>query len=141
MSSTYITIADVPVGYTVPPFPSLYWPLHSEQYQVSYLYYLEDMWRFTVIWTVIFFSTFYGAAGVWAAFLHRKIANTVWILVVYLAVGSLQGFVSGTIFSLVLGAIYNAGVFAMSTWIPMCAGVVQILFVVIASYSLTAGIL
>lgn len=54
-----------------------------------------------MIWTVIFFSTFYGAAGVWAAFLHRKIANTVWILVVYLTVGSLQGFVSGTIFSLV----------------------------------------
>lgn len=43
--------------------------------------------------------------------------------------------------SISVAAIYGSGSFAMSTWIPMCAGVSQILFNVVTAYSLMSGIL
>lgn len=130
----------MPVGYTTPKFPSLYWPVNNELYTVSYLYYTSDIWQFTTFWTLIFFIGFYGAAGSWAAFVHRRVTNGVYILVFYVIIGGVQGIASGTIVGLILSAVYRSGLFSMSTWIPMCAGVMQILFNVVTSYPMISVI-
>ena len=43
----------VPLGYTTPPFPSLYWPLPAGATQSFYLYRPDDIFRFTVYWTLL----------------------------------------------------------------------------------------
>lgn len=63
-SSSRITRRDdpLPPGYETPPFPSLHWPPQTEQWS---LYYLKDMWRFTLIWTVIIYGIFHlGVAAI-----------------------------------------------------------------------------
>ncbi|ODQ56700.1 hypothetical protein WICANDRAFT_37073, partial [Wickerhamomyces anomalus NRRL Y-366-8] len=137
---SFVTIADVPVGYSTPKFPSLYWPVNNKMYTVSYLYYTYDIWKFTIFWSLIFFIGFYGAAGLWAALVHRKLAGGCWILGFYVLIGGVQGIISGTVVGLVLSAIYRAGLFSMSTWIPLCSGVFQILFNVVTSYSMMSVI-
>lgn len=54
--SSKIPRFTVPIGYVVPDFPSLYWPVGSTKphYDIANLYYTYDIWRFTVIWTLIF---------------------------------------------------------------------------------------
>ncbi|KAH3672968.1 hypothetical protein WICPIJ_009977 [Wickerhamomyces pijperi] len=131
----FVTIADVPVGYTTPPFPSLYWPLGQEKYTISYLYYSFDIWKFTVFWTLIVFAAFYGSVGIWAGLLTRRIFLGITVLTSYLIIGSIQAFISASIFSVVLAATYRAGLFAMTTWIPFSCAVIQMLFNVLMSYT------
>ena len=50
-----------PPGYTTPPFPSLHVPPQDPQFS---LYTVRDIWRFTLLWTLILFGLFHlGAAG------------------------------------------------------------------------------
>lgn len=50
-----------PPGYTTPPFPSLHIPLQDP---ANSLYTVRDIWRFTLLWTLILFGLFHlGAAG------------------------------------------------------------------------------
>lgn len=54
----------LPANYTTPPFPSLYWPPQNAPPGGS-LYYLSDIWRFTLLWTLLIYAIFHlGAAGV-----------------------------------------------------------------------------
>lgn len=62
-------------------------------------------------------------------------------MVIYLTFAGVQGLAMGTIMGFLIGAIYGAGLFAMSTWIPLCCAVAQILFDVIMAYSSVSGIL
>ncbi len=53
-----------PENYTTPPFPSLYWPPQSTPQDRS-LYRLSDIWRFTLLWTLLIYAIFHlGAAGI-----------------------------------------------------------------------------
>lgn len=47
----------------------------------------------------------------------------------------------GTVMGFLIGAIYRSGLFSMSTWVPMCCAVVQILLDVTMSYSMVGSIM
>ncbi|CCC70843.1 hypothetical protein NCAS_0F03590 [Naumovozyma castellii] len=138
---SFITNNDIPIGYITPKFPSLYWPINNKKYDITFLYNISDIWKFTLYWTLIFNAAFYGAAGLLASFSHRRTGGGIWIMVIYLTFAGVQGLAMGTIMGFLIGAIYGAGLFAMSTWIPLCCAVAQILFDVIMAYSSVSGIL
>ncbi|ANZ77262.1 BA75_04833T0 [Komagataella pastoris] len=134
----YISVwqQHIPYGYQVPSFPSLYWPtLYS--FEDAKLYHMTDIWRFTLYWSLIFLVVFYGAAGIWAAITHRKLAFSIWIVVVYLTIAAFHAVVAGSVVGVLIGQVYRAGAFSMSTWIPMCWGVILTLYVLISSYTIT----
>ncbi|KAG2182220.1 hypothetical protein INT43_007147 [Umbelopsis isabellina] len=61
----------LPYGYVeAPPWPSLYWPFGPNFNPLSLiadiphsLYYMKDIWRFTVLWSLIFAIAVYFPAG------------------------------------------------------------------------------
>ncbi|KAK9378820.1 uncharacterized protein V2V93DRAFT_328407, partial [Kockiozyma suomiensis] len=127
----------IPWGYEVPEFPSLSWPTTSRMDTKYYLYYRKDIWRFTCLWTIIVYEVVHFAAGLWAALMSRRLKSFV-ILAIYMFVGGVGGIISGSIIGAILGLIYSAGAFAMSTWIPFVWAVVQILTLIMTSYSMSA---
>lgn len=149
----FVSSLDVPIGYSTPVFPSLFWPLGPLRHRFNqlYLYYSFDIWKFTVYWAMIFFASSYLVAGLTACAnmnlkrrrefavipqMNRAIsARLIFIVVAYLAVGTTRGFLSGAIVGLLLQAIYRAGALSMSTWIPFCWGCAQILYHISSSYS------
>ncbi|KAK6459553.1 uncharacterized protein RJT20DRAFT_124798 [Scheffersomyces xylosifermentans] len=151
----FVSSLNVPIGYSTPDFPSLYWPIgpHHQKYQESFLYYSIDIWTFTVAWTLIFFGIFYVIAGLMSVFhnlfndyRHRlrisklSVVNSLVTVLAYVGIGLFRGFISGAVIGIMLGAIYKAGSLTMSTWIPLSWGCAQILFDVCTSYS-TSSIL
>lgn len=128
----------MPIGYVVPRFPSLYWPVGSskQQYEMSNLYYTYDIWRFTVIWTIIMFVAFHLAAACWASLMKRGVKSALLISTAYIVIGGIEGIVSGSIVGLIITGVYRAGLCSVSTWIPLCWAVVQILWIVFTSYSM-----
>lgn len=75
-------------------------------------------------------------AATWAGVVKRNLRATLAIFAVYVVVGGLEAVVSGTVVGLVLTGVYRAGLCSVSTWIPMCWAVVQILWMVFTSYSM-----
>ncbi|KAK9466070.1 hypothetical protein V1512DRAFT_264668 [Lipomyces arxii] len=140
MSDLRLDAVYIPYGYITPSFPSLNWPRGSRLDSVYYLYYRDDIWRFTLYWTMIAYTVVYGAAGLWAALMCRRI-KSVLIIVFYMGIGVLQAVISGSIIGAILGLIYSAGSFTMSTWIPFVWAIVQILVMITISYSMSAVVL
>ncbi|CCH60249.1 hypothetical protein TBLA_0C04520 [Henningerozyma blattae CBS 6284] len=134
---SFITNNDIPVGYVTPPFPSLYWPINNQKYNTSFLYDTTDIWKFSIYWCVILNECFYGVTGTIAGVSHRGKIGCIWIIFIYLFCGAVQGMVAGTIMGYMISAIYTSGLFEMSTWIPFCCAVVQILFDVVQSFPIS----
>lgn len=65
----FVSSLNIPIGYTTPRFPALYWPLGATQseYQQLFLYYSIDIWKFTVYWSLILFGAIYLLVGCIAA--------------------------------------------------------------------------
>lgn len=148
----FVSSQNYPIGYTTPTFPSIYWPLGSRRskFDLLFLYFATDIWRFTVLWSVIFFTAVYTLVGVSACFnvafkgyRFGKVTNakrsyilrSIIIAVLYILSGAAQGFLTGALVGLVLQAIYRAGALTMSTWIPFCWGVALIMYHICSSYS------
>ena len=55
----------VPPNYHTPAFPSLYWPINPLPSRTHYLYYPGDIWRFTLLWTLISYGVCFGMIGLW----------------------------------------------------------------------------
>lgn len=95
-----------PDGYTAPPFPSLVWELTdpTERKERS-LFYVKDIWAFTVLWTVIIYAGFHlGAAGIAVAMHGHKRSGwkVLWAIpLVYLFVAAAQGLLAGSVVGLV----------------------------------------
>ncbi len=70
----YSSSDEVPVGYVVPSFPSLYLPSGSSKmkYDNSVLYYTSDVWKFLVLWSMIIMAGFYTSAAIIIIFTHYK---------------------------------------------------------------------
>ncbi|KAK9237441.1 hypothetical protein V1525DRAFT_377268 [Lipomyces kononenkoae] len=132
--------AYIPYGYQTPSFPSLRWPTGPQMQTKYYLYYRYDIWMFTLFWTLILYGAAHLAAGVWAALMNRRFKAGL-IIAVYLFVGLIEAFVSASIIGAILGLVYSAGSFAMSTWIPFIWAVIQILTMIMISYSMTAVVM
>ncbi|KAG9284045.1 hypothetical protein G9A89_022819 [Geosiphon pyriformis] len=116
---------------STPTWPSLDWPPFRDR-GIS-LEAKEDIWRFTVFWTLLFFASIYGTAGIWAWIVFHRWRWSFLIPVGFIAVSLLTGLVGGTIVGYVLGALYNSGSFILSTWVPCLWGLTQALVAVMGS--------
>ncbi|KAF5871475.1 uncharacterized protein Bfra_007993 [Botrytis fragariae] len=134
-----------PLDYSTPPFPSLYWPLHAKPGVPNYLYYAHDIWRFTLLWTLIMYGITHIAAAACAVVMQSGKGKNAWqyawiIPLVYALVGGITALLAGSLVGLILGAIYNAGYFQMSTWIPFIWALINVLVFIISSFSIQGGL-
>ncbi|CAG8564384.1 5606_t:CDS:2 [Paraglomus occultum] len=101
-----------PVEPNSPSWPSLYWPLSESKVNIRYP---DDMIRFTLYWTIIFFEVIYGVAGLWALAVSWRYKWSYVIPVAFVVTALLTGSLSGSIVGGVLAALYGTGQFPMST--------------------------
>lgn len=65
----------------------------------------------------------------------------VWLVpVVYLGIGGMEALLSGSIVGLILGAVYDAGYFKMSTWTPLFWGIINLLVLILSSFRVQGGL-
>lgn len=165
--------AGVPRSYKTPQFPALYWPIRTKPGEPQYLYYLSDIYRYTLYWTLLTIVTAHICVATWAVLMqfnsasqrkkylstpagrrlsakNRKLLGEypigetlswVWLIpVVYIVIGGLEALLAGSMVGLVLGAVYNAGYFRMSTWTPLLWGVINMLVLVVSSFRIQGGL-
>ncbi|KAL2872644.1 uncharacterized protein BJX67DRAFT_13993 [Aspergillus lucknowensis] len=131
----------VPINYVTPPFPSLYDPFPGRSNAAYYLYHTHDIWRFTLYWTLIFYMTCYlGVAACALAMQGRNWRICLAVPVVYAVTGGLEALLAGSLVGLLLGSVYEAGNFRMSTWIPIIWGGVNILVLILSSFPMPGGL-
>ncbi len=126
----------IPIGYSAPLFPSLFNPLTTEP---IYLYFLEDIIRFHVYWSLILYMTTYSLCGL-VAFLMmiRKGWFALITFLSFIVVGVLSGAFNGVVVGTLIGIFYNSGEFKMSTIIPLVWSCMMLLFTVLSQYSKSA---
>ncbi|KAM4057081.1 putative transmembrane protein [Hirsutella rhossiliensis] len=135
-----------PPGYRAPPFPSLSTPMLSDKtpQRLHTIYYIEDAWRFTLLWTLITYAVFHVGAVLVAVVTHgwkKSSWSYLWAVPgVYLVVAGLEAVLAGSVVGLVLGAVYRAGYYEMNTWIPCTWGIINVLTLVISSFSIQGGL-
>jgi len=130
-----------PLDYVTPRFPGLYWPFDAPSGAATYLYYSNDIWRFTLFWTIIIFEASHLAASGYAVAMQWKNWKLMWIVpVIYMIVGAVEALLAGSVVGLILGAVYNAGYFRMSTWIPFTWALINVLVLILASFSMQGGL-
>ncbi|KAL5598759.1 hypothetical protein BROUX41_003905 [Berkeleyomyces rouxiae] len=134
-----------PAGYKTPAFPALTWRVldYSPNKQHS-LYYMSDIWRFTVIWTLILFVLFHVGAALLAWIMHGS-KRSAWkymcaVPLVYCAVAAAQAVIAGSVVGLLLGAVYRSAYFYMSPWIPFVWGWINVLVILLSSFSIQGGL-
>ncbi|OWY41655.1 integral membrane protein [Alternaria alternata] len=131
----------VPLGYTTPPFPSLYWPLPAGTTQSFYLYRPDDILRFTVYWTLLLVGGIHFITAIWACVVQWRNWKLIWIaLPVFSFVGGVEALVAGAIVGGLLGGVYQAGYFEMSTWIPFVWAVINTLVLILSSFAIYGGL-
>jgi len=146
--------STAPLSYTVPAFPSLYWPVNATPGQSYYLYFARDIWRFVLYWTLLTYGATHIAAASYATLIqlaqnhrhkHRlsalekvKVGVTIWGT--YLVIGGIEALFAGSVVGLILGAVYQAGYFHMSTWIPFIWALVNVLVLILSAYSIQGGL-
>lgn len=154
---------EVPLDYTRPSFPSLYWPINTSPGDSRYLYYQTDIWQFTLYWTLITYGAVHLSASLWAVLMQlrsamattkamplggepnkfkiRRTLMWVWLIpVIYLVVAGIEAVFAGSVVGLILGAVYNAGYFRMSTWMPFLWGLLNVLVLILSSFSIQGGL-
>lgn len=62
------------------------------------------------------------------------------IPLIYLVLGGLEALLGGSLVGLVLGAVYNAGYFRMSTWTPLMWGIINVLVLILGSFRIQGGL-
>ncbi|MCJ1473223.1 hypothetical protein MMC13_001874, partial [Lambiella insularis] len=93
------TINPPPPNYTSPSFPSLYSPIAGQP--GTYLYLTSDVWRFTLLWTLIIYGAFHLAASGYAVVVQWKNWKIMWLVpIVYALVGGVEAVLAGSIVGL-----------------------------------------
>lgn len=90
-----------PLDYATPPFPSLYWPYKAKPGVANYLYYTHDIWRYTLLWTLILFAVFHAAVAAFAVLMQlgkgEKAWQYVWVIpLVYAFVAGVEALLAGS---------------------------------------------
>jgi hypothetical protein len=90
------------LDYNTPSWPALYWPYKAKPGIPNYLYYAEDIWRYTILWTVAIFAVFHLAVAAFAVLMQlgkgQKAWQYVWIIpLVYAFVGGIEALLAGSI--------------------------------------------
>ncbi|KAF2201728.1 hypothetical protein GQ43DRAFT_455588 [Delitschia confertaspora ATCC 74209] len=141
MSFIQRSSSSAPIDYETPTFPSLYWPLPFIDAHPSYLYYAGDIWRFTVLWTLLAFGAIHIVVALWACIVQWRSWKLIWVVpVLYTVIGGIEGVVAGSIVGGLLGGVYNAGYFRMSTWIPFVWALVNALVLILSSFAIHGGL-
>ncbi|PHH64689.1 hypothetical protein CDD81_4130 [Ophiocordyceps australis] len=141
-----VTFNEPPPGYQTPRFPSLnVRTLYDRTPQRIYtLYHIDDVWRFTLVWTLIVYASFHLGAVVVAMLTHGWKSSSwryLWLVpLVYLVVAGLEALLAGSIVGLLLGAVYRAGYYEMNTWIPCTWGFINVFVLLVASFSYQGGL-
>ncbi|TVY31623.1 Uncharacterized protein LSUB1_G008702 [Lachnellula subtilissima] len=146
MVSANVRLHDpAPFDYSTPPFPSLYWPIYVKPGVANYLYYASDIWRYTLLWTLIIYAVFHGAVAGFAVLMQlgkgKRAWQYVWIIpLLYALIAGVEALLAGSIVGGILGAVYNAGYFKMSTWIPFIWALINVLILTLSSFSFQVGL-
>lgn len=91
----------VPADYTPPSFPSLYDPVFSVADPASYIYRLQDAWRFTLYWTLIIFGAAHMSVAICAFGMQWRQWRIMWAVpVVYGFIGCVEAILAGSIVGL-----------------------------------------
>ncbi|KAJ3158246.1 hypothetical protein HDU86_002955 [Geranomyces michiganensis] len=125
-----------PSEYVAPNWPSLRtWLIGpaSDEDLSNVLWFQGDILSYTLIWTLIAFSVMYGLAGCWAYVVFYRSRLGLVLLFTFIGIGLFAGATSGAMIGVLLSGIYNAGYFAMATWLPLAWALVQVLILVISS--------
>lgn len=86
------------LDYVTPTFPSLYWPFPIRGGQASYLYNTTDIWRFTILWTLLFYAAVHLAVAGYAVLIQWRNWKVIWMVpLVYALIGGSVAFVAGSI--------------------------------------------
>ena len=88
-----------------------------------------------------------AAAGAGASYLGtqgssvKQTLSWVWIVpLVYCVIGGIEAILAGSVVGLVLGAVYSAGYFKMSTWMPFLWGLINVMVLILSSFSIQGGL-
>ncbi|PGH13422.1 hypothetical protein AJ79_03701 [Helicocarpus griseus UAMH5409] len=128
----------IPLGYHTPPFPSLY---TSSGLDAKYLYYTEDIWRFTLFWTLLFYMGAHLSTAFCAVAMQWRSWKLIWgAPLLYGLIAGLEGLLAGSVVGLILGAVYEAGNYKMSTWIPFSWAAINTLVLILSSFSIQGGL-
>ncbi|PGH08923.1 hypothetical protein GX51_00980 [Blastomyces parvus] len=131
----------IPLGYKTPPFPSLYVTSGFYHEGVEYLYYTSDIWRFTLFWTLLFYLGAHLAVALCAVVMQWRSWKIVWaVLLTYILIAGLEGLLAGSVTGLILGAVYEAGNYKMSTWLPFSWAALNTLVLILSSFSIQGGL-
>jgi hypothetical protein len=81
-----------------------------------------------------------SSAGVQGSSVKQTL-GWVWLVpVVYCVVGGIEAILAGSVEGLVLGTVYSAGYYRMSTWTPFIWGLINVLILILASFSMHGGL-
>ncbi|KAG5913073.1 hypothetical protein E4U42_001508 [Claviceps africana] len=135
-----------PADYETPLFPSLnVRTLQDKTPNRTYtLYYISDVWRFTLLWTLITYAFFHFGVVLVALF-NQGWKKSSWrflwaVPVTYLFTAGIEAMIAGSVVGLILGAVYKAGYYEMNTWIPCTWGFINVLVLIISSFSVQGGL-
>ncbi|KXT14789.1 hypothetical protein AC579_9657 [Pseudocercospora musae] len=130
-----------PLSYQTPTFPSLYWPFPVNGPQVVYLYDAEPMWRFTLYWTLVCVGGVHLIAAAYGCAIQWRNWKLIWIVpLIYAIIGTTEGLIAGNVVGALIGAVYTAGFFRMSTWIPLSWGIINALVLILSSFAIQGGL-
>ncbi|RKF83127.1 Uncharacterized protein GcC1_006003 [Golovinomyces cichoracearum] len=129
-----------PLDYKTPPWPSLYWPLDERIGVAKYLYFTRDIWLYTLLWTLVMFAGTHGIVAIISVVIHvgkgHRSWQYAWATFLALAIiAGIEAIMAGSVVGLILGAVYESGYFKMSTWIPFVWGIINVLFLIVSSFS------
>ncbi|KAM5469269.1 hypothetical protein MauCBS54593_004625 [Microsporum audouinii] len=131
----------LPAEYVTPEFPSLYLPFRPLNQTPKHLYHMEDAWRFTLYWTLIFYGGTHMGVAFYAAIRQRQSWKLMWAIpLVYAIVSALEALLAGSVVGLILGLVYEAGSFRMSTWVPFAWGCINVLVLIVSCFSFHGGL-
>ncbi|KAF3394995.1 Uncharacterized protein DPV78_008704 [Talaromyces pinophilus] len=131
---------QAPLDYTVPSFPSLYVPIIGEPQSQNYLYHLTDIWRFTLFWTLILYLGTHAAVASFAVAVQWRNYKRMWAVpVVYVLVSGFEALLAGSLVGLIVGWVYSAGNFSMTTWIPLVWACINVMVLIISSFPMQAA--
>ncbi|KAI5208743.1 hypothetical protein E4T38_02777 [Aureobasidium subglaciale] len=135
------TVVDTPpLSYSTPPFPSLYWPFPVGGTQTLYLYHSHDIWRFTLLWTIIDVVGIHLIAAAFAMAIQWRNWKLIWIApIVFASIGAIEALIAGNVVGGLLSGVYTAGYFRMSTWIPFSWGIINSLVLILSSFAIQGG--
>ncbi|KAM0334215.1 hypothetical protein ACHAQA_001236 [Verticillium albo-atrum] len=95
-----------PDNYRTPAFPSISFHLMDVTTDHRWsLYYIYDIWRFTVLWTLIIYAAVHLAAAIIALVMQggkKRSLMYLWVApIVYVAAALIQGLLAGSVVGLV----------------------------------------